>query len=51
VSRRRQVNQPASSADEIRDPVDEDKVAQVIGAKLRLETIRRFAEGRGHLSH
>jgi hypothetical protein len=48
VTRRRQVNQPASRADKIRNPVNENKVAQMIGAELRLKTIRRFAKRRGH---
>ena len=48
VTRRSQVNQPASRADKTRNPVNENKVAQMIGPELRLKTSRRFAKRRGH---
>jgi hypothetical protein len=44
VTRGRQVDQPSSCADQRRDAVDEDKVAQVIGAELRFIAIGRTAE-------
>src|SRR4030095_7568730 len=50
VTRRRQIDQPPSRADERRNLVDEHKVAQVISAELRLKAVRRMAKGRGHHS-
>ena len=35
-------------ADKRRNPVDQDKVAQVIGAELRLEAVGRMPKRRGH---
>ena len=45
VTRRSQVNQPASRADKTRNPVNENKVAQMIGPELRLKTSRRLPKG------
>ena len=42
VTRGRQVDQPSSCADQRRDAVDEDKVAQVIGAELRFIANRAY---------
>src|SRR5262245_40588 len=50
VSRGRQVDQPSSSADQRRNPVDEDEVAQMIDAELRFEAIRGMPKRRGHHS-
>ena len=44
----REVDQPAAFAQKRRNPVDQDKVAEMIGAKLRLKAIRRVAKGSGH---
>jgi hypothetical protein len=45
---RGQVDQASAFAEERRDPVDEDKVTQVIGAELGLKTIGRMSERRCH---
>ena len=47
VTRRRQVDQPASRADKRRNLIHQHKVAQVIGAKLRLEAVRRMSTRHG----
>jgi len=41
----REVDQPAAIAQQRRNSVDQDKVAKMIGPKLRLKAIRRVAEG------
>src|SRR3984885_6176463 len=48
VSRRREVNQTPSFADKGRNPVHQHKVAQVIRAELRLETIEGLCKRCGH---
>lgn len=45
VTRRRQANQPTTCTDKRSNPVDQYKVAQVIGAELRLEAVSRTAKG------
>src|SRR5271154_3206308 len=50
VTRRRYVDQSSSRPNERRDPVDQDKVAQVIRAELCFETIGCVAERCGHNS-
>src|SRR5277367_6901470 len=41
----RQIDQPPSWTDKRRDPVHQDKVAQMIRAELHLETVTRAAKG------
>ncbi len=48
MSRRRQIDEPAAIADKRRNPVDQDKVAQVIRPKLRFEAVHCLAERCGH---
>src|SRR5260370_28974583 len=48
MPRRRQVDEPPAIADKRRNPVDQDKVAQVIRAELRFESIGYVAEQCGH---
>jgi hypothetical protein len=48
MPRRRQVDEPPAIADKRRNPVDQDKVAQVIRAELRFESIGCVAERCGH---
>jgi len=48
VTRRRQVDQPPTGTDKRSNPVDQYKVAQVIGAELRLEAVSSTAKGGGH---
>jgi hypothetical protein len=47
---RGQVDEPPAIADKRRNPVDQDKVAQVIRAELCFEAIGRVAERCGHHS-
>ncbi len=44
----RKVDQPAAFTEKRRKPVDEDKVAEMIGAELRFKTVHRVAKGSGH---
>jgi hypothetical protein len=46
VTRRRQIDQPPTYTDKRSNPVDQHKVAQVIGAELHLEAVNRSAKGR-----
>src|SRR5580704_14657741 len=39
----RKVDQPTARPEERRNPVDEDKMAEMVGAKLRFKTFRRVA--------
>jgi hypothetical protein len=48
VARRRQVDQPPTCTDKKRNPVDQYKVAQVIGTELRLEAVGHTAKRGGH---
>src|SRR5580658_9187026 len=48
VTARRKIDQPPARTNERRNPVDQDKVAQVIGTELRFEAIAGAAQGRGH---
>jgi hypothetical protein len=48
VTRRSQVDDPPSSANQRRDPVDQDKVAQMIRAELCVEAIRGMPKRCGH---
>jgi hypothetical protein len=48
MTRRRQVDQPPTCADKRRNPVNEDKVAKVIGAELCFKAIHRIAKRSGH---
>ena len=45
---RREIDQPSSLAKERRKSVDENKVAEVIGAKLRLKAVRCMTKRCGH---
>jgi len=47
-TRRGQVDQSTSGADQRCNPVHEDEVAQVIGAELRLEVVRGIGKRCGH---
>ena len=47
---RRQVDQPPAIPDKRRNPVDQDKVAEVIRPELRLEAVGCVAERCGHHS-
>src|SRR5580658_5273341 len=44
----RQVDQPSSGTDQWRNPVDEDKVTEMICAELRFKAVHRVAERSGH---
>src|SRR5437867_12313363 len=44
----RQVDEPPSVADKQRNPVDQDKMSQVIGAELSLKPVRRLTKRRRH---
>src|SRR5580698_4412798 len=44
----RQVDEPASFADERSDAVDKEKVTEMICAELRFKAVYRLAERRGH---
>jgi hypothetical protein len=48
VTRRREGDEPPTCTDNRSNPVDQYKVAQVIGAELRLEAVSRTAKGSGH---
>src|ERR1700748_706322 len=48
VTSGREIDQPSSSANERRYPVDEDKVPEVIGAELRFKTVRSVTKRCGH---
>src|ERR1700676_4186425 len=48
VAGRGQIDQPRPGTHQRRNPVDEDKVSQVIGPELRLEPVCRVAERSGH---
>lgn len=50
VTCRRQIDQPPTCAKQRRNPVDQDEVAEVIGAELSLKSIRRMAERCRHHS-
>src|SRR5579864_4556781 len=43
-----EVDQPSSGADERSNPVDEDEVAQMVGAELHLEAVLRVGKRCGH---
>src|ERR1700684_323277 len=47
---RRQVDEPPAIADERRNPVDQNKVTQVIRSELCFEAIGSVAKRRGHHS-
>ena len=44
----RKIDEAAARAEERRDAIDEDEVAEMIGAELRFESVGGFAEGSGH---
>src|SRR5579862_7780505 len=44
----REDDQPAAFTQKRRNPVDQDKVSEMIGAKLCLKAIRRMAKRSGH---
>jgi len=48
MTRGREADQPPTCTDKRSNPVDQYKVAQVIGAELRLEGVSRTAKGSGH---
>src|SRR5580658_1157784 len=48
MSGRRKVNQASAGANQRGNPVYQDKVAQVIGAELRLKSVHRVAKWSGH---
>jgi hypothetical protein len=48
VTGRRQVDQPSSGADKRRDAVNEDEVAQLIGAELCFKAVDGMAKRCGH---
>src|SRR5436190_20656967 len=50
MTRRRQVDEPPAIADKRCNPVDQDKVAQVIRPELRFEAIGGVAKRCGHYS-
>jgi hypothetical protein len=50
VTRGSQIDQPSFLADERRNPIDKNKVSQVISAELRLKAVRRMAKRCGHYS-
>src|SRR5690349_7145524 len=50
VTSRRQIDEPPTITNKRRNPIDQDKVAEVIRPELGFETIGRVAKGRGHNS-
>src|ERR1700722_20074577 len=48
MSRRRQIHESPAVANQPSNPVDEDKVAQMVGSELCLETVGRVAERCSH---
>lgn len=48
MTRRGKLNEPATARDQWGDAVHKDKMAKVIGAELRLETVSGVAKGAGH---